>query len=207
MAAADYGYLWEGEWHMERARGKCTTIKIGWTDAFRAGEHAFFREKRVQARAYRFKYFINGRATVINTLLLLYLLTCIFAWLSAAISSNRCDLHPPRSCSTRDTERHAILITQTLLASWSLQLNRPYLLIHNVATASSSQPDRVPFPLPTVCRCCAIAPHHFYFPSLSISFLRRSLVLAPPSISPLLPVQHIVLYVVPPPKGLGGQTS
>lgn len=136
---------------------------------------------------------------------LLYLLTCILAWLSAAISSNRCDFHPPRSCSTRDAERHAILITQTLLASWSLQRNRPYLLIHDVATASSSQPDRV-LPRFQLFVAAAIVPHHFYFPSLSISFLRQSLVLALPSISPLLPVQHIVLYVVPPPKGLGGQT-
>lgn len=56
---------------MKRARGKCTTIKIGWTDAFRAGEHAFFREKRVQARAYRFKYFINGNTTVLNTCIII----------------------------------------------------------------------------------------------------------------------------------------
>lgn len=190
---------------MKRPRGKCTTIKIGWTNAFRAGEHAFFREKRVQARAYRFKYFINGRTTVITYPLLLYLLTCIFAWVSAAISSNRCDLHPPRSCSTRDAERHALLIEQTLLASWSLQLNRLYLLIHDVATASSSQPDRVR-PHFQLFVAAAIAAHHFYFPSLSISFLQRSIVLALPSIAPLLPVQHIVLYLVPPPNGLGGQT-
>lgn len=72
MAAADYGYLWEDEEHMKRARGKCT-IKIAWTDAFRAGEHAFFREKRVQAR----EIDLNTLLTVVQRLLIpCYYYTC-----------------------------------------------------------------------------------------------------------------------------------